>query len=229
MRILVDTNILFSSLVFPHSNPAQALLYIADNHEIVLCDRNIAELRDILCLLYTSILKGLDGFRDDYEEHAVRNRCTEEIQKGKQPVPCVALCPANVDIPGYSALVLEGRYNDAVNLIRKDNPFPLSLIHILAANQKIVEFVRYHAEEKSCTPAQFALAWIMAQRPWIVPIPGTTKLSRLEENLAADEIAFTEEELRRINDELDRIQIVGARYNPQPVSYTHLDVYKRQQ
>ena len=70
------------------------------------------------------ILKGLDGFRDDYEEHAVRNRCTEEIQKGKQPVPCVALCPANVDIPGYSALVLEGRYNDAVNLIRKDNPFP---------------------------------------------------------------------------------------------------------
>lgn len=88
----------------------------------------------------------------------------------------------------------------------------------LAVNQKIVEFVRYHAEEKSCTPAQFALAWIMAQRPWIVPIPGTTKLSRLEENLAADEIAFTEEELRRINDELDRIQIVGARYNPQQES-----------
>ena len=58
----------------------------------------------------------------------------------------------------------------------------------------------------------------MAQRPWIVPIPGTTKLSRLEENLAADEIAFTEEELRRINDELDRIQIVGARYNPQQES-----------
>lgn len=48
MRILVDTNILFSALVFPHSKPAQALLYIADNHEIVLCDRNIAELRNIL-------------------------------------------------------------------------------------------------------------------------------------------------------------------------------------
>lgn len=48
MRILVDTNILFSALVFPHSKPARALLYIADNHEIVLCDRNIAELRDIL-------------------------------------------------------------------------------------------------------------------------------------------------------------------------------------
>lgn len=48
MRILVDTNILFSALVFPHSKPARALLYVADNHEIVLCDRNIIELRDIL-------------------------------------------------------------------------------------------------------------------------------------------------------------------------------------
>lgn len=48
MRILVDTNILFSALVFPHSKPAQALLYVAENHEIVLCDRNLAELRDIL-------------------------------------------------------------------------------------------------------------------------------------------------------------------------------------
>lgn len=48
MRILIDTNILFSALVFPHSKPARALLYIADNHEIVLCDRNITELRDIL-------------------------------------------------------------------------------------------------------------------------------------------------------------------------------------
>ena len=48
MRILVDTNVLFSALVFPESKPAQTLLYIVDNHEIVLCDRNIAELRDIL-------------------------------------------------------------------------------------------------------------------------------------------------------------------------------------
>ena len=48
MRILIDTNILFSALVFPHSKPAKALLYIADHHEIVLCDRNISELRDIL-------------------------------------------------------------------------------------------------------------------------------------------------------------------------------------
>ena len=67
------------------------------------------------------VLKGVKGFRDDYEEHVLRGRCLGTLQ---QPVPCVALCPAGVDIPGYIALVGEGRYADAVRLIRKDNPFP---------------------------------------------------------------------------------------------------------
>ena len=67
------------------------------------------------------VLKGVDGFRDDYEEHVINGRCTCSLN---QPVPCVALCPAGVDIPGYVALVSEGRYADAVRLIRKDNPFP---------------------------------------------------------------------------------------------------------
>lgn len=67
------------------------------------------------------VLKGLEGFRDDYLEHIEHNRCLYHLD---QPVPCVALCPAGVDIPGYVALVAEGRYADAVRLIRKDNPFP---------------------------------------------------------------------------------------------------------
>lgn len=67
------------------------------------------------------VLKGVTGFRDDYEEHV---RCGKCLGSLKQPVPCVALCPAGVDIPGYIALVGEGRYQDAVRLIRKDNPFP---------------------------------------------------------------------------------------------------------
>ena len=67
------------------------------------------------------VLKGVEGFRDDYEEHILNGRCTCSLN---QPVPCVALCPAGVDIPGYIALVGEGRYADAVRLIRKDNPFP---------------------------------------------------------------------------------------------------------
>ena len=67
------------------------------------------------------VLRGLEGFREDYIAHIKTGKCTYHIT---QPVPCVALCPAGVDIPGYVALVGEGRYADAVKLIRKDNPFP---------------------------------------------------------------------------------------------------------
>lgn len=76
------------------------------------------------------VLRGLEGFREDYEAHILRNRCADSIITAKQPVPCVALCPAGVDVPGYNALVLAGRYDDAVKLIRKDNPFPTVCAHI---------------------------------------------------------------------------------------------------
>ena len=75
--------------------------------------------------------------------------------------------------------------------------------------------VRQYAAEKGCTPAQFALAWLMAQKPWIVPIPGTTKLHRLQENLAADQVSFSPEELSAVQAALDQIPIHGARYNDQ--------------
>lgn len=67
------------------------------------------------------VLKGVRGFREDYIAHVANGKCT---CNSNQPVPCVALCPAGVDIPGYIALVREGRYADAVRVIRKDNPFP---------------------------------------------------------------------------------------------------------
>ena len=67
------------------------------------------------------VYKGLIGYRDDYVKHIQNGRCTCTYS---QPVPCVSLCPAHVDIPGYIALVSEGRYGDAIRLIRKDNPFP---------------------------------------------------------------------------------------------------------
>ena len=73
------------------------------------------------------VLRGVQGFRDDYEEHVRNNRCTSGLT---QPVPCVALCPAHVDIPGYIALVRAGRCEDAVKLIRKDNPFPTACAFI---------------------------------------------------------------------------------------------------
>lgn len=68
------------------------------------------------------VLKGLNGFRDDYEEHVLRGKC---VCSSDQPVPCVAKCPAGVDIPGYIALVADGRNEDAVRLIRNNNPMPV--------------------------------------------------------------------------------------------------------
>lgn len=73
------------------------------------------------------VLRGLRGYRDDYLEHIQNHRCLGSLET---PVPCVALCPAGVDIPGYVALIHEGRYNDAVKLIRKDNPFPTACAYI---------------------------------------------------------------------------------------------------
>ena len=73
------------------------------------------------------VLMGIRGFRDDYEEHILHHRCLGSL---KNPVPCVALCPAGVDIPGYIALISEGRCDDAVRLIRKDNPFPTACAYI---------------------------------------------------------------------------------------------------
>lgn len=67
------------------------------------------------------VLKGVLGFKNDYVEHIINDRCICNLE---QPVPCVSLCPAGVDIPGYIALISEARYADAVRLIRKDNPFP---------------------------------------------------------------------------------------------------------
>ncbi|NLD10690.1 MAG: glutamate synthase, partial [Clostridiales bacterium] len=70
------------------------------------------------------VLKGLKSFREDYVSHVERNRCSDNLRDRRHSVPCVAKCPAEVDIPGYMALIKEGRYDDAVRLIRKDNPVP---------------------------------------------------------------------------------------------------------
>lgn len=80
------------------------------------------------------------------------------------------------------------------------------------ANQAVVELLTRIASQKNATPAQIALAWLLAQKPWIVPIPGTTKLHRLEENLGAVEIELTPDELNEINAAASQIQVRGARY-----------------
>jgi len=80
------------------------------------------------------------------------------------------------------------------------------------ANQALVELLGSIAERKKATPAQIALAWLLAQKPWIVPIPGTTKLHRLDENIGATAVELTAEDLRKIDSAAAKITVHGARY-----------------
>jgi len=84
----------------------------------------------------------------------------------------------------------------------------------IAKNLAFVDLLKRVAEEKGATPAQIALAWLLAQRPYIVPIPGTTKLHRLEENIGAADVQLTEADLREINEGASQIQPEGDRYAP---------------
>jgi aryl-alcohol dehydrogenase-like predicted oxidoreductase len=82
----------------------------------------------------------------------------------------------------------------------------------LQANQVLVELIKKVAAQKNATPAQIALSWVLAQKLWIVPIPGTRKLERLEENLGAIDVKLTAEDLSELNDALSKIKVLGDRY-----------------
>ncbi|MET0363262.1 MAG: aldo/keto reductase [Sphingobium sp.] len=84
----------------------------------------------------------------------------------------------------------------------------------MAANQALVDLIRQFAKARSATPAQVAIAWLLAKKPWIVPIPGTTKLSRLEENLGAAEIVLTPTEVAELDKGAAAIEVTGDRYPP---------------
>jgi len=85
----------------------------------------------------------------------------------------------------------------------------------LKANQALVDAMGAFAKAKQATSAQIALAWVLAQRPWIVPIPGTTKLHRLEENLAAVNVQLTSEDLNKLEELTKQIRVSGERYPEQ--------------
>jgi aryl-alcohol dehydrogenase-like predicted oxidoreductase len=99
--------------------------------------------------------------------------------------------------------------NDFRNIVPRFSP------EARKANQAMVDMIGKIAEQKGATNAQIALAWVLAQKPWIVPIPGTTKLHRLEENLGAADITLTADDLRQIEEASSKITIEGARYPQQ--------------
>ena len=109
---------------------------------------------------------------------------------------------------------LTGKINENTTFDSKDfrNNLPRFTPEARKANQALVELLGQIGGRKRATPAQIALAWLLAQKPWIVPIPGTTKLARLEENIGAAEIELTADDLREIEDAASMINVQGARY-----------------
>ena len=148
------------------------------------------------------VLQGVQGFRDDYMSHVEHGRC---LFGWDHPVPCVALCPAGVDIPGYIALVRAGRYNDAVRLIRKDNPFPT-----------VCGYVCEHPCEHTCRRAMVDDA---------VNIRGLKRY--------AVDHAFRPRDARRLASTGKRVAVVGAGPSGLSAAYYlarlghHVDVYER--
>ena len=110
---------------------------------------------------------------------------------------------------------LTGAINKDTRLGEGDfrNSVPRFAPEAMEKNQALVDLLRQVAEEKGATPAQIALAWLLAQRPYIAPIPGTTKLHRLEENIGAAAIELTQADLRAIEEAASKIEIAGERYS----------------
>src|SRR5881296_642252 len=109
---------------------------------------------------------------------------------------------------------LTGKIDENTAFDRSDfrNTLPRFTPEARKANLALVDLLRKIAERKKATPAQIALAWLLAQKPWIVPIPGTTKLNRLEENLGAAAVEFTPDDLRQIESAASQIAVQSARY-----------------
>lgn len=136
-----------------------------------------------------------------------------EIEKDVLPV----LEELGIGLVAYSPLgrgFLTGKLDKNTTFGENDNraDLPRFTKEAMAANQVVIDYINELAIAKNATAAQIALAWVMAQKPWIVPIPGTTKISRIHENIKAANIKFSDEEMKMINDALSKIEIVGDRY-----------------
>jgi aryl-alcohol dehydrogenase-like predicted oxidoreductase len=128
-----------------------------------------------------------------------------------------ALEELGIGLVAYSPLgrgFLTGAIDEKTTFDRADfrNALPRFSPEARKANQALVDLLAEIAKRKNATPAQVALAWLLARKPWIVPIPGTTKLHRLEENLGAAAIVFTHEDLRDIDSASAKITVQGTRY-----------------
>jgi aryl-alcohol dehydrogenase-like predicted oxidoreductase len=109
---------------------------------------------------------------------------------------------------------LTGKIDENTKFAQSDirNIIPRFTEEARVANQALLDLLNQFAQRKNATTAQIALAWVLAQKPWIIPIPGTTKLHRLEENIGAANIEFSKEELQEMEEASSHIKILGERY-----------------
>ncbi|MBS1979408.1 MAG: aldo/keto reductase [Bacteroidetes bacterium] len=119
---------------------------------------------------------------------------------------------------------LTGKIDETIQLDAADfrNTIPRFTREALKANQNLIAVLKEQADARHATPAQIALAWIIAKKPWIVPIPGTTKLHRLEENIGAASIRLSVDDLKEIESAASALTITGARYTEQAEKMTGL-------
>lgn len=132
-----------------------------------------------------------------------------------------------IGLVAYSPLgkgFLTGKIDSSTQFAEGDirNTLPRYTEEARVANQALLDLLNQFAEARNATTAQIALAWVLAQKPWIVPIPGTTKISRLTENNGAVAITLSADELREMEDASARIQVVGTRYTEQMEKSTGL-------
>jgi len=138
---------------------------------------------------------------------------TRDPERNGVLATCEELGIGFVPFSPLGAGFLTGKIDTSTKLDPKDfrSSSPRFAADARAANMALVELLKRVAERKHATPAQIALAWLLAQKPWIVPIPGTKKLARLEENLGAVDVELTRADLREIEEAASKIPITGAR------------------
>ncbi len=139
-------------------------------------------------------------------------------QHEKEIIPAIE--ELGIGLVAYSPLgkgFLAGKIDENTKFAEGDirNTLPRYTEEARKSNQALVDLIAKVAESKKATPAQIALAWVLAQKPWIVPIPGTTKLHRLKENIGAVSIQLTADELQEIEAASAQIKVMGTRYTEQ--------------
>lgn len=148
---------------------------------------------------------------------------TRDVERNGVLAACEALGIGFVPWGPLGAGFLTGKIDATTTFDSKDfrNAVPRFTPEARAANVAVVDLLKRIAAQKHATPAQIALAWLLAQKLWIVPIPGTTKLHRLEENLGAVDVTLTADDLQEIDSAVSRIPIQGARLPEAVLKYTN--------